>query len=311
MRILITGGAGFIGTNLIKRLLKDGHEVLSVDNYSTGKKENELDGCKYLETDISDSLRRHGAFGLDSYQLTKADIIYHLGALPRIQPSFLNPTGTFDSNVKGTQNIMEYARKLNIPVVYAGSSSSHGDKYANPYTHSKWLGEELVTMYNKIYGIPTAICRFYNVYGEYQLTEGDYCTLIGIFERQYKNGEPFTVTGDGEQRRDFTYVGDIVDGLIRCGNALSVGFVKKGKELWENVEGLISGESFELGNGKNYSVNEIVDTFGKNYQTQYIDARPGEMRHTLNTDTKARDVLGWKPKGDIIEFIKENYILDK
>ena len=178
MNILVTGGAGFIGTNLIKRLLNDGHNVESMDNYSTGKKENELDGCKYIEVDISDSIRRHGAFGLELYRLTKPDVIYHLAALPRIQPSFVNPNKTFDSNVKGTQNIMEYARKLDIPVVYAGSSSSHGDKCANPYTHSKWLGEEVVTMYNKIYNIPTAICRFYNVYGDYQLTEGDRKSVV-------------------------------------------------------------------------------------------------------------------------------------
>ena len=179
MQALVTGGAGFVGTNLIKRLLKEGHNVESMDNYSTGKKENELDGCNYIDVDISDGTRRHGAFGLEIYQLIKPDIIYHLAALPRIQPSFINPNRTFDSNVKGTQNIMEYARKLDIPVVYAGSSSSHGDKCANPYTHSKWLGEEIVTMYNKIYDIRTAICRFYNVYGDYQLTEGAYCTVLG------------------------------------------------------------------------------------------------------------------------------------
>jgi len=294
VQALVTGGVGFIGTNLIKKLLKEGHNVESMDNYSTGKKENELDGCNYIDVDISDGTRRHGAFGLEIYQLIKPDIIYHLAALPRIQPSFINPNKTFDSNVKGTQNIMEYARKLDIPVVYAGSSSSHGDKCANPYTHSKWLGEEIVTMYNKIYDIRTAICRFYNVYGDYQLTEGAYCTVLGIFERLYSNNEPLTITDDGEQRRDFTQVDDIVDGLIKCG---------------ENIE-KISGEIFELGRGKNYSINEIANAFG-DYPTKYIDKRPGEMRNTLNTDTKARDILGWKPKGDIIEYIKENYILEK
>ena len=294
MQALVTGGVGFIGTNLIKKLLKEGHNVESMDNYSTGKKENELDGCNYIDVDISDGTRRHGAFGLEIYQLIKPDIIYHLAALPRIQPSFINPNKTFDSNVKGTQNIMEYARKLDIPVVYAGSSSSHGDKCANPYTHSKWLGEEIVTMYNKIYDIRTAICRFYNVYGDYQLTEGAYCTVLGIFERLYSNNEPLTITDDGEQRRDFTQVDDIVDGLIKCG---------------ENIE-KISGEIFELGRGKNYSINEIANAFG-DYPTKYIDKRPGEMRNTLNTDTKARDILGWKPKGDIIKYIKENYILEK
>ena len=290
MQALVTGGAGFVGTNLIKKLLKEGHNVESMDNYSTGKKENELDGCNYIDVDISDGTRRHGAFGLEIYQLIKPDIIYHLAALPRIQPSFINPNKTFDSNVKGTQNIMEYARKLD-PVVYAGSSSSHGDKCANPYTHSKWLGEEIVTMYNKIYDIRTAICRFYNVYGDYQLTEGAYCTVLGIFERLYSNNEPLTITDDGEQRRDFTQVDDIVDGLIRCG---------------ENIE-KVSGETFELGRGKNYSINEIASAFG-DYLTEYIDKRPGEMRNTLSTDTKAKDLLGWEPTVDIIEYIKNNIL---
>jgi len=296
MNVLVTGGVGFVGTNLIKRLLKDGHKVESVDNYSTGKKENELDGCNYIKTDISDNMRRHGAFALDSYQLVKPDIIYHLAAVPRIQPSFLNPTTTFDSNVKGTQNIMEYARKLNIPVIYAGSSSSHGDKYANPYTHSKWLGEELVTMYNRIYNIPTIICRFYNVYGEYQLTEGAYCTVLGVFERLYKENKPLTITGDGEQRRDFTYVGDIIDGLVKCGDAVCDG----------GIVDEISGEIFELGNGKNYSINELANAFGE-YPKKYIEARPGEMRITLYIDEKAKHLLEWKPKGNIINYVKDKY----
>ncbi len=297
MQVLVTGGVGFIGTNLVKRLLNDGHKVECLDNYSTGKKENELDGCNYIEVDISDSLRRHKGFGLETYQLEKPDVIYHLAAVPRIQPSFLEPTKTFDSNVKATQNIMEYARTLNIPVVYAGSSSSHGDKYANPYTHSKWLGEEVVTMYNKVYNTFTAICRFYNVYGEYQLTEGAYCTVLGIFERLYNNNKPLTITGDGEQRRDFTHVDDIVDGLIRCGKGLS------GSD--DGV--VIKGKTFELGRGKNYSINEIAGAFG-DYPTKYIDKRPGEMRNTLNTDTKAKDMLGWNPKGDIIDYIKNNIL---
>jgi len=302
MRVLVTGGAGFVGTNLIKRLLKDGHEVLSVDNYSTGKKENEQKGCEYHNRDLSES--NWWALWDDCYcqfscdcQIEPVDIIFHLAAIARIQPSFKHPTHTFSSNTTATLNVLEWARHHESPVIYAGSSSSNGDKLSNPYTLSKSHGEELVELYNKVYDLPTSICRFYNVYGEHQLTEGDYCTLIGIFEKIYKEGKPFVVTGDGEQRRDFTYIGDIVDGLVRCGKSL---FMAE-----------ISGETFELGRGKNYSVNEIVDAFGKNYQTQYIDARPGEMRETLNTDTKAREVLGWKPKGDIIEFIKENYILDK
>ena len=235
---------------------------------------------------------------MELFQLSKPDVIYHLAALPRIQPSFVNPNKTFDSNVKGTQNIMEYARKLNIPVVYAGSSSSHGDKCANPYTHSKWLGEEVVTMYNKIYDIPTAICRFYNVYGDYQLTEGAYCTVLGIFERLYNNNEPLTITGDGEQRRDFTHVDDIVDGLIKCGRSLLIP---------NEFHARVDGETFELGRGENYSINQIAKAFG-DYPTKYIEERPGEMRHTLNTDKKAYTMLGWNPKGDIIDYIKNNIL---
>ena len=286
MRALVTGGAGFVGTNLINRLLDDGHRVVSLDNYSTGKKENEIHrkGVQYFDVNLVET---------DEYDffMEKPDIIYHLAAIDRIQPSFEHPVYTHHSNVTTTLNIMDWVREKKCPVVYAGSSSSHGDKCANPYTHSKWLGEQVVTMYNRIYNIPTAICRFYNVYGDYQLTEGAYCTVLGIFERLYGNNEPLTITGDGEQRRDFTQVDDIVDGLIRCGESMDK----------------ISGEIFELGKGKSYSINEIADAFG-DYPTKYIEEKPGEMRYTLNTDTKARDVLGWNPKGDIIDYIKNNIL---
>jgi len=300
MRALVTGGAGFVGTNLIKRLLTDGYEVTSLDNYSTGKKENEQDGCKYIDVDISDKLRRHKAFGLEIYQVEKPDIIYHLAAKARIVPSIQNPTKSLFNNIDSTINILEYARVNNIPLVYAGSSSSHGDIYANPYTFTKWNGEELCKLYHNVYDLPIAICRFYNVYGDHQLTEGAYCTVLGIFERLFKAGEPLTITSDGEQRRDFTDVMDIVDGLVRCGDAL----------YNDVLMGDVSGQEFELGNGKNYSINELADAFG-DYPREYIPERPGEMRETLNTDKKAQDMLGWKPKGDIIEYIKENYILDK
>ena len=301
MRILVTGGAGFVGTNLIKRLLKDGHEVVSLDNYSTGKRENEQDGCKYIEVDISDKLRRHKGFGLEIYQVKKPDIIFHLAAKARIVPSIQNPAKSLFNNIDSTINILEYARNNNVPVVYAGSSSAHGDIYANPYTFTKWNGEELCKLYSNVYDLPIAICRFYNVYGDGQLSEGAYCTVLGIFERQFKAGEPLTITSDGEQRRDFTDVMDIVDGLMKCGTSLLIP---------NEYNARINGETFELGNGKNYSINELADAFG-DYPREYIPERPGEVRESLNTDTKANIMLGWKPKGDIIRYIKENYILDK
>lgn len=292
MRIIVTGGVGFIGTNLIKRLLKDGHKVVSLDNYSTGKKENEQKGCKYFDVDLR--LTKDYSFFMDN-----PDVIFHIAALPRIQPSFEAPSITFNSNVVSTQNICEWARTNgNIPVVYAGSSSIHGDKYANPYTFTKWLGEEVCKMYSNIFKLPVTICRFYNVYGHHQASDGAYCNVLGIFERQYKNGEPLTITGDGEQRRDFTNVEDIVDGLIRVSNRLTL---FKG--------GHIVGEEFEFGNGKNYSINELVEGFGKEYPKEYIPKWEGEVRESLCVDKKAIKELGWKPKGDIIQFIRENYII--
>ena len=296
MKVLVTGGAGFIGTNLIKRLLEEGHNLVSVDNYSTGKKENHQDSCKYLDMDLAVSTPKHGSWGQGKFQLEEPDVIFHIAALPRIQPSFEDPSTTFNSNVVSTQNICEWARTNgNIPVVYAGSSSIHGDKYANPYTFTKWLGEEVCKMYSKVFKLPVTICRFYNVYGHHQASDGAYCNVLGIFERQFKNGEPLTITGDGEQRRDFTNVEDIVDGLLRVGNRLSVAH--------------IAGEEFEFGNGKNYSINELVEGFGKEYPKEYISKWEGEVRESLCVDKKARKELGWKPTRDIIEFIRENYII--
>ena len=287
MRALVTGGAGFVGTNLIKRLLEDGHKVVSLDNYSTGKKENEQKGCYYYDVDLSEVTDY-------SFFMEKPDVIFHLAALPRIVPSFENPVATYTSGPVATINVLDWAKKDKISVIYAGSSSCTGDIYANPYTFSKWQNEELCNLYSKLFGVPTTICRFYNVYGEYQTNEGAYCNVLGIFERKYSKGKPLTITGDGEQRRDFTYVGDIVDGLIRASQYKSDSL----------------SEEFELGNGKNYSINELAEAFG-DYPKEYIDARPGEMRVTLNTDTRAGDLLDWKPKGNIIKFIKENYILMK
>ena len=281
MNVLVTGGAGFIGTNLIKRLLDDGHSVISFDNYTTGKKENEQDGCEYIECDITDN------YDVQKHLLNKnIDIIYHLAALARIQPSFKNPTNTFKTNVSGTMNIMEWAKNNNCPVIYAGSSSKHGGIFKNPYTFTKHQGEEVVEMYNRVYGVPAAICRFYNVYGPYQLTEGEYCTVIGIFEKQYKEGKELTITGDGTQRRDFTHVFDIVDGFVKCGEQIDE----------------VSGQTFELGRGENHSINVIAQSFDWGYT--YIPKRPGEVQETLCTDMKARRLLSWCPTIDILDYIE-------
>ena len=290
MRVLVTGGAGFIGANLIKRLVNEGHDVVSIDNYSTGKKENEQKECVYYDLDISNN-------PIESV-VGKQDLVFHLAARARILPSIKNPAYTLMNNLNSSIRVLDYVRSKRIPIVFAGSSSSNGNIYSNPYTFSKSSGEGLFELYNKLYDIPMSICRFYNVYGEYQLTEGAYCTVLGIFQKLYEEGKPLTITGDGEQRRDFTYVGDIVDGLWRCGEHL----------VYRNSS-KTNGQTFELGRGKNYSINEIAGAFG-DYPTEYIDKRPGEMRNTLNTDTKAKDLLGWEPTVDILDYIKK-YILKK
>ena len=282
MKVLVTGGAGFVGTNLIKRLLKDGHKVVSLDNYSTGKKENEQSGCQYFDVDLCD----HRA-GVDySFFMDKPDVIFHIAALARIQPSLKNPYKSIFNNFVSSLNVFEYARQYNIKVVYAGSSTFHHGLYSSPYAWSKYSGEELCKLYSSVYDLSTAICRFYNVYGPYQLEDGDYSTVLGIFEKQYREGKPLTITADGEQRRDFTYIDDIVDGLVKCS------------------EHNFKAEFFELGRGVNFSINEIVDMFGKDYPREYIPARKGEYDVTLADYSKAKLKLGWEPKGDITQYIK-------
>ena len=276
MKALVTGGAGFVGTNLIKRLLKDSYEVVSLDNYTTGDRKNQLADCTYITLDITESFTNW---------VEKFDVIFHLAALPRIGPSFENPTEVIDVNVKGTANVLEYARKTETPVIYAGSSSFWGGVYKNPYTFSKWQGEELCKMYEMIYELPVTICRFYNVYGDYMPTEGSYRTVLPIFLEQYKNSEPITVTGDGEQRRDFTHVDDIVDAMMKV--------VQLNK--WGSV--------YELGRGENHSINEVAEMFGG--EKVYIDEIPGETRNTLCKSELARKKLKWNPTINLKEWIGE------
>ena len=280
MNILVTGGAGFVGTNLIKRLLKDGHKVVSLDNYSTGKKENEQKGCTYFDVDIRDVVDF-------SYFMEKPDVVYHLAALARIQPSFEFPANTLEVGILGTMNILEWVRQLeNKPrMIFAGSSSVHSGKMKNPYTFSKFVADDMCLLYKQHFGVDVSICRFYNVYGPHQLTEGKYCTVVGIFERQYKNEEPLTITGDGDQRRDFTHIDDIVDGLI---------LTSESETCWDEIE---------LGRGNNFSINELADMF--TWNVQYVDERPGEARETLCDISQAKEKIGYEPTRNIEDYIHE------
>jgi UDP-glucose 4-epimerase len=282
MNVLVTGGAGFVGTNLIKRLVSEGHDVVSVDNYFTGFKTNHIEGAKYVNEDISIRKRNWHPY-LDNGGTF--DIVYHLAAIARIQPSFKNPVGYFKTNADGTLYVADFCAQNNIPLVYAGSSSHHSGKFKNPYTFSKDVGEEIIQMYQQHFNLKASVSRFYNVYGPHHLKEGGYCTLIGKWEKSIEDGEPLTIYGDGTKRRDFTHIDDIVDGLIRI----------KTFEKW--------GHIFELGRGKNYSIEDIAKMF--NHEYIFTEDKPGEALITLCDSVEARLLLDWEPNKNIEDYINE------
>jgi len=273
LKVLVTGGVGFIGTNIIKRLLKDGHEVESLDNYTTGLKQNELKDCTYWIGDIQ-----------NIYDLaTNFDVVFHMAAIGRIQPSFHNPEDYINTNFNGTYEVVKFCTENNIPLIYAGSSSKHSGRYKNPYTFSKDIGEDIIKLYQTHFGLKASIARFYNVYGPYQLLEGDYTTLIGRWLNNIEKGIRCEIYGDGEQRRDFTHVNDIVEALVLI--------------MQKNAY----GHEFELGRGQNISLNEIVEML--NINVIYKEGKPGEARNTLCESTFAREVLGWTPKINLNEYL--------
>ena len=281
MKILVTGGAGFIGTNLIKRLLSEGHEVVSLDDYETGTEDNHVDGVKYILGDID---------SLTYWKGEEFDLCYHLAALSRIQPSFENPTECFRVNAQGSQVVAEWARLNNVKVVYAGSSSRWHDPFQSPYAAFKHMGEEVFKLYKKTYGLDAEICRFYNVYGPDEIIEGDWAAVIGIWRRQVRDGEKITIIGDGEQRRDFTHVIDIVDALYKVGNSN-----EKHEDAWE------------LGCGVNYSINEMFGMFKEQFselESMYLPDQLGNYRKTLRENEDTLDRLEWKPQDRLKDYIQ-------
>ena len=265
MKILVTGGAGFIGTNLIKKLVSEGHDVYSLDNYVVGTRSNHVNGCEYMTGDVNDIMELR-------YQ--RFELIYHLAALARIQESFNNPDETIKVNAIGTEKVCELARLTGAKLVYAGSSSRWCDPHTSPYATSKFLGEEIIKMYRRTYGLDLEIARFYNVYGPHEIVDGDWAAVIGIWRNQVSNGEPITIVGDGEQRRDFTHVDDIVDGLWRIG-------MKKLKHE----------DAWELGTGINYSINDVYQMFRERFGADFITLpdQPGNYRQTLRENDDSLD----------------------
>ena len=295
MKSLVTGGAGFIGSNLVDRLLDLGHEVVVIDNeysdahdqfYWNDKAENyKYDICDYENT-------------RPLYE--GVDYVFHIAAEARIQPAIENPIRAVSINSVGTCTVLQCAREAGVRrVMYSSTSSAYGlknelpntesqpDDCLNPYSISKTNGEKLCSMYTSLYGLETVIFRYFNVYGERQPLKGQYAPVVGIFLRQRAAGEPLTIVGDGEQRRDFTYVGDVVNANIMA--AIS------------NQEEEAFGEVYNVGTGTNYSVNEVAAMISDN--TTNIPPRPAEARLSLANNKKIYEAFGWSPRVKLEDWV--------
>jgi UDP-glucose 4-epimerase len=278
MKILVTGGAGFIGTNLCEALVET-NDVHSIDNYSKGFKKNHIKNWTYHFGDI---------LNIEDIINNDFDLCFHLAALSRIQPSFENPHHTFLANTTGTERVLEWARKNNTKVIYSGSSSKHHNPKKSPYALYKYLGEEICKMYKETYNLNVEIARFYNVYGPREIINGQWAAVIGIWRSQIKEKKPITIVGDGYQKRDFTHVKDIVDGLIKISKTE-----------------LTNDDAWELGSGRNFSINEVANLFKKKYNCtiKYISDQKGNYRETLRKDDEALNKLNWNPKESLVDYI--------
>ena len=284
MKCLVTGGLGFVGSNLVDLLVLKGHEVTVIDNLCSESSSRDYanSGASYWIDDVRN---------LDKakYLKYKFDVVFHLAAHARIQPSFSNPLEYLSNDIMGTAHACEFARIKNARFVYAGSSTAFGNTYLNPYAFAKMSGERVCEMYHRIYDISTATARFFNVYGNRQPITGPWATVVGKFEEFTKKNVDLTIVGDGEQRRDFTHVDDIVSGLYAIGC-----------KDWKKFE---CTPVFSLGTGTNHSINELADFFGGN--KTYISQRPGEDRETLADVSFVHAETGWKAKNNLKTYVSQ------
>ena len=284
MKYLVTGGAGFIGSHIADALLKEGHEVLILDNLSTGKRRNIPEAAIFIEKDFTslDDIRTH---------FEGVEGVFHPGALPRVPFAIENPVDSFKANVTGTLNVLVAARDAGVKrVIYSASSSAYGDQQEmplrpdmranpmNPYALQKYVNELTMKQFFSIYGMETVSLRYFNVYGPRMADTGAYVSVISHFARQKKAGEPLTIHGDGEQTRDFTYVSDVVDANLRAMRSEKVG----------------QGDVLNVGAGNNWSVNYIAKAVGGSIAQQ--EGRSAEARDSLADISLTREKLGWEPK---------------
>ena len=289
---LVTGAAGFIGSNIVDYLLEQGHKVVCVDNESSDAHDNPYwnSNTTNIRGDIRD-------YTLMSSAMVGVDYVFHLAAEARIQPSIKNPINAVSINDLGTATILQCAREANVKrLIFSSTSSAYGMNESpnvetqipdplNPYSVTKLNGENLCKMYNSLFGLKTTILRYFNVFGPNQPVRGQYAPVIGIFDRQKSDGEALTIVGDGSQRRDFVYVKDVARA-----NYLAA------------ISDLDETEVFNVGTGKNYSVKEIANAIS-DLQT-HIPEREGEMKITLANVDKIEKYLGWKPEVDVMNWIE-------
>lgn len=293
---LVTGGAGFIGSHIVDRLLQEGHEVIVIDNFSTGRPQN----LEHHKGNGRLTLIRQDITDLDTLKphFDGVDFVFHMAALADIVPSIVNPVEYYRSNVLGTMNVLECARAAKVKkFLYTASSSCYGIadvaptpetaaiRPEYPYALTKNLGEQTALHWHKVYGMPVIALRLFNVYGTRSRTSGTYGAVFGVFLAQKLAGKPFTVVGDGKQTRDFTYVTDVADAFFTASQSN------------------LSGEVMNVGSGGTYSVNRLVELLGG--PVTHIPKRPGEPDCTFADTSKIQRLLNWQPKVSLEQGVAE------
>ena len=292
---LVTGGAGFIGSHIVDKLIDLGHEVIVIDDLSAPENSKFYfnQNANYHELDISKD---------DCSDLFKdVDFVFHLAARSRIQPTLDSPGRCFEVTLVGTHRVLEWSRKnLVKKVIYSSTSSLYGRQNIvpfspnmptdclNPYSLSKWMGELACKLYKQLYELDCIVLRYFNVYGPREPLKGKYAPVIGLFKRQHSNGKPMTIVGDGNQKRDFTYIEDVVDANISAMNSDLQDF-----------------GTYNIGTGKNYSINELAKIIGGPGATvDYVESRKAEVKETLADINSTVNELGWVPKHELKDAIK-------
>ena len=292
-KALVTGGAGFIGSNLAKELLDQNWQVSIIDNFESGKMSNIPSGATVIQTDLRYKENRETIFSA----LRGVDYVFHLAALPRVQPSIDNPIEYHDSNVNATLNMLNLAEEAGVKrFVFSSTSAVYGNTNQfptsetadidplSPYGLHKLIGENYCKLFSKIYDIETVSLRYFNVFGDKMPLEGAYTLVMGVFAEQLRNGLPMTIRGDGEQRRDFIHVKDVAQANILAATSKKVG----------------KGECINIGSGQNKSVNEIANLMGKNK----VNVDPViEPRITLCDNTLAKKLLNWQAEHSLEDFV--------